>query len=157
MINNEIQMTREGFEKLQNEHDYLVGVKRKEVALDLKEAMGFGDLAENAEYEAARVAQAELEHKISQIKDKLSKVVIIDTDELDLSIVSVGVNVRVKDEFGEDVTYKIVGIGESDLDKNKISISSPVGNALLGAKKGENVKIKVPNGEVIYKVLEITA
>lgn len=150
-----IHMTREGYDKLVSEVDYLVVVKRREVAEALKEAVAFGDLAENAEYEAARATQAELESKINQLKDRISWAKVIETEGIDLNTVSIGVKVKVLDELGEEVTYSIVGPSEGDLKNYKISTESPVGKALLGGKVGDVVKVDSPGGIIDYKILKI--
>ena len=133
-------VSKEGFEKLEKELDYLRTTKRAEIAEKIKVALGFGDLSENSEYDEAKNAQA-----------------IIDESEIDTKTVQVGNIVKVHDEeYDEDVTYTIVGSTEVNLAENKISNESPVGAALLGKKKNDMVEVKTPGGIAKYKVLSIT-
>ena len=133
-------VSKEGFEKLEKELDYLRTTKRAEIAEKIKVALGFGDLSENSEYDEAKNAQAENEGKIAE-----------------LETVQVGNIVKVHDEeYDEDVTYTIVGSTEVNLAENKISNESPVGAALLGKKKNDMVEVKTPGGIAKYKVLSIT-
>ena len=155
MVYNRIKMTQEGYDKIQEELNQLVTVNRKEIAQLLKEAVSFGDLSENAEYEVARKLHLELEAKITQLQDKLARAQIVEKVE-DTSVVDIGLSVKVKDELNEIVTYHIVGESEGNLDEMKISTASPVGNGLKGHKVGEKVQILVPNGIVEYEILDIT-
>ena len=152
-----ILVTQEGFDKLEKELDYLKTTKRAEIAEKIKIALGFGDLSENSEYDEAKNAQAENEGKIAELENKIRYAKIIDESEIDTKTVQVGNIVKVYDEeFDEEVTYTIVGSTEVDLSQNKISNESPVGAALLGKKKNQEVEVKVPAGVVKYKILSIT-
>jgi transcription elongation factor GreA len=143
----ETVLTREGFEKLQNEIDYLRSEKRREVAARIKEAREFGDIMENAEYDHAKNEQAMLEARISQLEDKLRSATIIDEKSVDKDVVSVGSKVRVKDQkSGQSTAYQIVGSAEADPAENRLSNESPVGQALLGHKRGDVVTVAVPRG-----------
>lgn len=143
-------LTQEGYDKIVAEHDYLVSVRRKEVAEHLKEARSYGDLSENAEYDAAKNEQAELEEKIQKLEAMMRDAEIIDHEELTLDAVGVSLSVTVKNRKTKDVTtYKIVPTPEADPFAGKISHESAIGKELLGKKVGDHVKIEVPSGDVI--------
>ena len=150
-------VSKEGFEKLEKELDYLRTTKRAEIAEKIKVALGFGDLSENSEYDEAKNAQAENETKIAELENKLRNAKIIDESEIDTKTVQVGNTVKLLDiEFNEEVSYTLVGSTEVDLSQNKISNESPIGSAILGAKKNQVVEVQAPAGVVQYKVLSIT-
>ena len=150
-------VSKEGFEKLEKELDYLRTTKRAEIAEKIKVALGFGDLSENSEYDEAKNAQAENEGKIAELENKIRYAKIIDESEIDTKTVQVGNIVKVHDEeYDEDVTYTIVGSTEVDLSQNRISNESPIGSAILGAKKNQVVEVQAPAGVMQYKVLSIT-
>ena len=143
-------------EKLEAELDYLKTVRRKEVSERIKVALSFGDLSENSEYDEAKNEQARVEVKIAEIESKLKHAKVIDTQELDMSVVSLGSKVKVLDlEFNDELVYTIVGSTEADPKKFKISDESPVGKALIGKKVGDQVDVEVPAGIFQCKVLEI--
>jgi transcription elongation factor GreA len=143
----ETVLTREGFEKLKTEIEYLSTEKRREVAGRIKEAREFGDIMENAEYDHAKNEQAMLEARISQLEDKLRSATIIDEKSVEKDVVSVGSKVRVKDQkTGQSILYQIVGSAEADPADNRLSNESPVGQALLGHKRGDVVTVAVPRG-----------
>ena len=120
-------------------------------------ALGFGDLSENSEYDEAKNAQAANETKIAELENKLRYAKIIDESEIDTKTVQVGNTVKVLDiEFDEEVSYTIVGSTEVNLAENKISNESPIGKALLGAKKNQTVEVQAPAGVMKYKILAIT-
>ena len=155
--NKEVLLTQEGYDKLEKELEYLKTEKRAEVAERIKVALGFGDLSENSEYDEAKTAQAENEAKIADLENKIRYAKIIDESEIDTKTVQVGNVVKVFDmEFEEEETYTIVGSTEVDLSQNKISNESPIGMALLGAKKNQIVEVNAPAGIIKYKVLSIT-
>ena len=155
--NKEVLLTQEGYDKLEQELDYLRTTKRAEVAERIKVALGFGDLSENSEYNEAKTAQAENEAKIADLENKVRYAKIIDESEIDTKTVQVGNIVKVFDmEFEEEETYTIVGSTEVDLSQNKISNESPIGVALMGAKKNQIVEVNAPAGIIKYKVLSIT-
>lgn len=157
MEEKEVILTQEGFNNLENELNYLKTEKRAEIADRIKVALGFGDLSENSEYDEAKTAQAENEGKIVELENKLRHAKIIDEKEIDTDTVQVGNKVKVLDvEFDEEITYIIVGSTEVDLAENKISNESPLGTALLGAKKGQTVEVEAPAGKMKYKILEIS-
>ncbi len=154
----QVILTGEGLKKLEDELENLKTVRRKEVSEKIKQALAFGDLSENSEYDEAKNEQAQVELRIIQVENMLKNVKIIDESEIDTDVVSIGSKVLVHDvEFDEDVEYTIVGSTEADPVKSKISDESPVGKALLGAKVGETVSATVPSGAVLeFKILEIS-
>ncbi len=155
--NKEVLLTQEGFEKLEKELENLKTVKRVEIAERIKVALGFGDLSENSEYDEAKNAQAENETKIAELENKIRYAKIIDESEIDTKTVQVGNTVKLLDlEFDEEVSYTIVGSTEVDIAQNKISNESPIGSAILGAKKNQIVEVQAPAGVMQYKVLSIT-
>ena len=155
--NKEVLLTQEGYEKLEKELEYLRTEKSAEIADRIKVALGFGDLSENSEYDEAKTAQAENEAKIADLENKVRYAKIIDESEIDTKTVQVGNVVKVLDmDFEEEETYTIVGSTEVDLSQNKISNESPIGAALIGAKKNQIVEVKAPAGIIKYKVLSIT-
>ena len=157
MDEKEVILTQEGYDNLEKQLEYLRTEKRTEIAERIKVALGFGDLSENSEYDEAKTAQSENEIKIAELENKLRYAKIIDESEIDTKTVQVGNVVKVYDmEFEEEETYTIVGSTEVDLSQNKISNESPMGAALLGAKKNEIVEVNAPAGVMKYKVLSIT-
>ena len=152
-----ILVTQEGYDKLEKELDYLRTEKRAEIAEKIKVALGFGDLSENSEYDEAKNAQAENEGKIAELENKIRHAKIIDEAEIDTKTVQIGNTVKLYDvEFEEEVEYTIVGSTEVNLAENKISNESPIGKALLGAKKGSTVEVNAPAGVIKYQILSIT-
>ena len=157
MEEKEVLLTQEGYEKLEKELEYLVTEKRGEIADRIKVALGFGDLSENSEYDEAKNAQAANEAKIEELENKIRYAKIIDESEIDTKTVQVGNTVKILDmEFNEELTYTIVGSTEVDLSQNKISNESPIGKALIGAKKNQVVEAQAPAGTIQYKILSIT-
>ncbi len=157
MEEKEVLLTKEGYDKLEQELDYLKTTKRAEIAERIKVALGFGDLSENSEYDEAKNAQAENETKIAELENKIRYAKIIDESEIDTKTVQVGNTVKLLDiEFNEEVSYTLVGSTEVDLSQNKISNESPIGSAILGAKKNQVVEVQAPAGVVQYKILSIT-
>lgn len=155
--NKEIILTTDGMQKLKDEHEYLKTIKRKEVSEKIKQALSFGDLSENAEYDEAKNEQAEVESRINQIEEMMKYARVLNDNEIANDEVSLGSKVRLWDvEFEEEVEYSIVGTAEADPDNNKLSLESPVGSALLHHKTGETVEAVTPGGIVEFKILEIT-
>ena len=149
-------LTYAGLKKLEEELHDLKVVKRKEVAGKIKEAREQGDLSENAEYDAAKDEQRDIEARIEEIEKILKNAEVVVEDEVDLDKISVGCKVKVYDfEFDEDMELKIVGSTEANSLKGKISNESPVGKALLGKKVGDTVTVETQAGELSYKVLSI--
>ncbi len=157
MENKEILLTQEGYDNIEKELEYLKTEKRTEIAERIKVALGFGDLSENSEYDEAKNAQAQNEIKIADLENKLRYAKIINEAEIDTDTVQVGNTVKIKDlEFDEEFEYTIVGSTEVDLSLNRISNESPIGLALLGAKKNQVVEVQIPDGVAKYKVLSIS-
>ena len=149
-------LTYAGLKKLEEELHDLKVVKRKEVAEKIKEAREQGDLSENAEYDAAKDEQRDIEARIEEIEKILKNAEVVVEDEVDLDKISVGCKVKVHDfEFEEDIELKIVGSTEANSLEGKISNESPVGKALIGAHTGDAVEVETPAGIMKYKVLEI--
>ncbi len=156
MEEKEIILTQEGYNKLEEELNYLKTEKRAEIADRIKVALGFGDLSENSEYDEAKTSQAENENKIAELENQLRYAKIIDEDKIDTETVQIGNTVRVLDqEFDEKIDYVIVGSTEANLAENKISNESPLGEALLGAKRNQVVEVQAPSGVMKYKILSI--
>ena len=149
-------MTYAGLKKLQDELQDLKVNQRREIAQKIKEAREQGDLSENAEYDAAKDEQRDIEARIEQIEQNLKNAEVVDEDEVDLDVVNIGCLVRVLDiEYNEEEEYKLVGSSEASSLQNKISNESPFGKALIGAKVGDVVEVEAPAGVVEYKVLSI--
>ena len=149
-------LTYKGLKELEDELQELKVVKRKEVAQKIKEAREQGDLSENAEYDAAKDEQRDIEARIEELEKILKNAEVIDEDEVDLDKINVGCTVLLYDvEFEEEVTYRIVGSTEADILNNKISNESPIGRALMGAKIGQTVDVEGPDGTCQFKILEI--
>ena len=158
-MSEEILLTQEGYDKLEAEIDELVSVRRKEVSERLKEAISYGDLSENAEYDSAKNEQAELEERIHKLETMMRNAKIINEDEVSGDQVNVGLKVRVKDKSnGEEQEFVIVGSTEADpfATPAKISNESLVGRSLLGKRIVEVVEILVPDGTLHYTIEEIS-
>ena len=155
-MTEEILLTQEGYDKIVEEHEFLVSTERAAVAECIKEAISYGDLSENSEYDSAKNEQAELEERINKLENMLRVAKIIDESELPSDHVSVGGKVKLRNMgTKEEVTYAIVGSTEADPFAGKISNRSLVGMALIGKAIGEEVEISVPDGIVKYKILGI--
>lgn len=156
MEEKEVLLTQEGYDNLEKELEYLKTEKRSEISERIKVALGFGDLSENSEYDEAKNAQASNEIKIAELENKLRYARIIDESEIDTKTVQVGNKVKVLDmEYDEEVEYTIVGSTEVDLSQNRISNESPIGAALVGAKKNQVVEAQTPGGVAKFKILAI--
>jgi len=157
-LTEQIILTREGYEKLRSELIQLRSEGRQEISRMLEEARSFGDLSENAEYQAAKEAQAKLESRIQWLEYQLSKAKIVDSKNLDTSKVSLGTKVTLLDlDSKKELSYTIVGSEESDPKANRISAASPVGQAVLGKSAGEEVVVKVPKGTRKFRIQKISA
>jgi transcription elongation factor GreA len=155
-MSDRIPMTREGYDKLKADLDRMENVEMTEIAKRVATAREMGDLRENAEYHAAREEHGMLQARVYALKDKLSRAHIVEKVNGTSDTVVFGSQVRVRDlEFSEEEVYILVGPGEEDYDNNKILTSSPIGQGLLGKRRGEIVEIKVPRGVLRYEVLEI--
>ena len=156
MASSDVFLTQEGYEKLKDELDFLKKVKRREVAKQLEKARAMGDLSENAEYDAAKDAQAHLEKKIMELEDKLSRARIIEHENIPKDKIYIGAKVKLRDvDSGEELEYQFVAPPEADYAQNKISVESPIGKSLLGRKVGDVAEITVPAGILRYQVVEI--
>jgi transcription elongation factor GreA len=151
----DVILTPEGLANLKNELDELTTRRRREVAQRIREAREFGDISENAEYDDAKNEQAMLEARIASLEEKLRSATVIDSSDLRTDVVGVGSIVHVKDEGGKSTKYTIVGSAEASPAEMKLSNESPVGKALLGRKRGEEVVISTPRGERRLKITKI--
>jgi transcription elongation factor GreA len=146
-VARESLITPEGLDKLRAELEELQTVRRREVAERIKEAREFGDISENSEYDDAKNEQAMLESRIAQMEERLRRAIVVDKDQLDTGIVSVGVKVHVKDQkTGDSRKFQLVGSAEANPAEEKLSHESPIGKALMGRKRGEIVSVEVPRG-----------
>ena len=155
-MNEEMLLTKEGYDKIVAEHEELVSVKRAEVAERIKEAISYGDISENAEYDSAKNEQAELEERIYTLENMIRKAKIVQEDDVKGDVVNVGLKVKVKDldmDFEEE--FSIVGATESDPFNGKISNESSVGKALIGHRVGDKLAVEVPDGTINYEIIEI--
>jgi transcription elongation factor GreA len=157
MPDDRIPMTREGYDKLRADLDRLQHVEMLAVTKRVAHAREMGDLSENAEYHAAREDQGILQARINELKDRLHRALIIEKNAQPSDTVVFGSRVRVKDlDYDEEETFELVGPGDEDYDNNKILITSPIGQGLLGKKVGETATIPVPKGTIRYEVQEIS-
>ena len=149
-------LTYSGLKQYQEELENLKSVKRKEIADKLKVAREQGDLSENAEYDAAKDEQSDNERRIEELEQLLKNVEVITDDDVESDKVSIGTKVKIRDmEYKEDLEYDIVGTQQADSLAGKISNESPLGMALMGAKKGQTVTVESPSGPIKYKVLAV--
>ena len=154
-MSEKVILTEEGYQQLEKRLEELKFVKRPEITERIKVARDFGDLSENAEYDAAKNEQARIEGEIVEIEAKLKVAEIIKTSGAN-DVVSVGKTVKILDvDFNEESVYEIVGTTEADISKNKISNESPLGKALIGGKVGDTVTVKAPNGDYMVKIVSI--
>ena len=152
----DVILTAEGLSTLKSELEHLSTTRRREVAARIKEAREFGDISENAEYDDAKNEQAMLESRIAQLQERLRMASVIETKDLSTDVVQIGSVVHVKDEkTGKSVKYTIVGSAEASPAEQKLSNESPVGKALLGHKRGEEVVFSTPRGERRLKITKI--
>jgi transcription elongation factor GreA len=157
MSNDRIPMTREGYEKLKTDLDRMKNVEMVEMAKRVAAARDMGDLRENAEYHAAREEHGMLQARIHELENKLSRAYIMDRASGPSDTVVFGVRVRVKDlDLSEEEEYELVGPGDEDYDNNKILITSPIGQGLVGKKVNDVAEIRVPRGVLRYQIVGIT-
>ena len=153
----QVILTQEGYERLKEELRKLKGPKRMEVANQLETARAHGDLRENAEYDTAKEAKAQLESRIRTLEEKLSIAKVVDLKDAPTDKVYFGTTVELKNKkTSQNITFTFVADDEADVSKNKLSISSPIGKSLLGHKIGETVDVKVPAGIIPYEILKIS-
>ena len=149
-------LTYAGLKQYEDELQNLKVVRRKEVAQKIKEAREQGDLSENAEYDAAKDEQRDIEARIEELEKILKNAEVVDEEEVDLDKISVGCQVKILDiEFDEELEYKVVGSTEANSLTGRISNESPVGRAIMGASVGDIVTVETPAGDLQYKILEI--
>jgi len=156
MFGREVVLTKKGLSKIEGEIEYLKTVRRKEVSERIKQAIAFGDLSENAEYDEAKNEQAQVEERITKLENMLKGATIIDENNIDTDVVNIGSRVVVKDlENNEEMEYTIVGLTEADPYELKVSNESLIGRALIGKRVADLVEIIIPDGKINYKILEI--
>lgn len=156
-MSDKIPMTKEGYEKFLKDLESLKTTKRREIADDIARARAFGDLRENAEYDAAKNSQALNEKRIFEMEEKLSRIVVINEADIPSDQVLIGATVLLKDLKNQDeFSYKIVTQDEANFDEGKLSATSPIAKGLLGKKEGEIAEIRIPAGILKYKVLKIS-
>lgn len=156
MMSKEVVLTYEGLKKLEEELEYLKRVKRREIADRIKQALSFGDIMENWEYDEAKNEQAQVEGRIVQLESMLKNARIIDEEDVSTEEVTLGSKVSLIDlDSNEEVEYYIVGSTEADPSKHKISNESPVGSALMNRKEGDIVEVMVPDGVIRLKIMKI--
>jgi transcription elongation factor GreA len=156
VVDREIILTPEGFQRLKEEIEYLSSVKRDEVAERIRAARDFGDISENSEYDDAKNEQAMLEARIYALEERLRSAIVIDSDSVTTDKVGVGTKVTLQDmKAGDIVQYSIVGSSEADPAAHKLSNESPVGRAIMGHKPGDKITVTVPQGSKKLKVLAI--
>ena len=154
----DVILTKEGYQKLRHEIEYLSTERRREIAERIKLAREFGDIAENAEYDDAKNEQALLEHRIAVLEERLLHARVIGADEVSSDAVSVGTRVKLRDmDAKKTVEYHIVGSAEANPAEHKLSNESPVGKAIMGRKKGEVVEVAAPRGALKFKIIDIKA
>jgi transcription elongation factor GreA len=154
----EVLLTQEGYEKLKGEIEYPSTEKRREVAERIKTAREFGDISENSEYDDAKNEQAMLEHRISQLEERLKAARVIEAGDVSTDAVTVGTKVRLRNlQTNKSVEYFIVGSAEANPAEQKLSNESPVGKAIIGKKKGETVEVAAPRGSMKFKIMDIKA
>ena len=158
MADDRIPMTRAGYDRLKAEHDRLRTTEMLEITKRVATARDMGDLSENAEYHAAREDQGMLQARINDMSDRLARAVIVDTSSLPKDTVAFGSRVKVMDlDVDEEETFELVGPGQENPDKGRILTSSPIGQGLIGKKKGDTAEIAVPRGTIRFKILDISA
>lgn len=153
---NRVPITKEGYEALKNDLEYLKKVERPKNIKAIEEALSHGDLSENAEFDAAKDRQAFVDARLSELEYKLSRAEIIDPQTLPKDRVVFASSVVLENiDTGENVTYQLVGPDESNIEKGRISVSSPLGKAIIGKKPGDEITIEVPGGKRSFELLEI--
>ena len=158
MSDQKMILTKDGLKKLQDELENLKSVRRIEVAERIKQAIAFGDISENSEYDDAKNEQAFIEGRIQELEKKLRNVEVISEEKKSKSVVTMGCTVVVRDmEFNEDMEYTLVGTAEADPEAMRISNESPLGAAILGQKVKKVVEVQAPVGTIKYKIMEIKA
>ncbi|MFO0890261.1 MAG: transcription elongation factor GreA [Isosphaeraceae bacterium] len=156
MSSDRIPMSKEGYEKLKAQLDNMKHVDMPLIAEQIAQARGYGDLSENAEFDAAVEAQGMLQAKINDLQDKLGRAFIVDKSTMPTDRVVFGSKVRVLDlDLNEEEDFTLVGPGDEDYDQNKILLTSPIGQGLVGKKVGDEVEVPIPRGKLKLKIVEI--
>jgi transcription elongation factor GreA len=155
-VAKEVVLTAEGYRELKERLDYLTTERRREIAQAIKEAREFGDLSENAEYDAAKNEQAVLEDEIAELEEQLRDATIIEKGDQPRGEVAIGTTVTLKGPRNSERKFKLVGSAEADPDQNRYSNESPIGRAVLGGKKGDKVDVITPKGVVKYEITAIS-
>jgi len=151
-----IPMTLEGLQRLETELKHLKTNERPAVIKAIAEARDHGDLSENAEYHAARERQSFIEGRVAELEDKIARAEVIDVSKLSGKIIKFGAKVTLADEdSGDEATYQIVGAEEADIDKNRLSITSPLARALIGKQTGDSVEVVTPRGSKAYEIMRV--
>lgn len=157
MAEKEILLTPDGLSKLEKELDHLKTVKRREVAARIKQALEFGDISENSEYDDAKNEQAFVEGRIATLEKMLRNARVIDQEDVETDVVTLGSKVRLKDlQYGDEFEYTLVGSAEADPASSRISNESPVGRAIMGKKAGDVVEVQAPAGTLRYEIISIS-
>ncbi len=157
MATDRIPMSKEGYEKLKAQLDRMKNDEMPRIAEQIAQARGFGDLSENAEFDAAVEAQGMLQARINELQDKLGRALIVDTANLSTERAAFGLRVRVLDlDLDEEEDFVLVGPGEEDYDQNKILLTSPIGQGLLGKMVGEEVVVPIPKGQLKLRIVNIS-
>ncbi|MGV8145205.1 MAG: transcription elongation factor GreA [Alkaliphilus sp.] len=156
MFGREVVLTKKGLSKIEADIEQLKTVRRKEVSARIKQAIAFGDISENSEYDEAKNEQAQVEERINKLENMLKGATIVDENDIDTDVVNIGSKVVVKDvEDNEEMEYTIVGLTEADPYELKVSNESPIGSALLGKKVADLVEIIIPDGLINYEIIDI--
>ncbi|MBE6565449.1 MAG: transcription elongation factor GreA [Ruminococcaceae bacterium] len=157
-MSNQLVVTNEGLQRLNEEYEHLKNVRRQEITEAIRLALSFGDLSENSEYSEAKEEQAKVESRIQELEEMLKNVRVIDDSEVHTDSVNIGAKVRVADltHGGTETEYNLVGSTEADPMAAKISDQSPIGKAIIGARVGDKVTVNTPGGEVVLEILEIS-
>jgi len=157
MATDRIAMSKDGYEKLKAQLDHMKNEEMPRIAEQIAQARGYGDLSENAEFDAAVEAQGMLQARINELQDKLARALIVDTANLSTERAAFGLKVRVKDlDLNEEEDFILVGPGEEDYEQNKILLTSPIGQGLLGKTVGEEVTVPIPRGVLKLKIIGIS-
>jgi transcription elongation factor GreA len=151
-----IPLTSEGLQRLQDELKQLKTVERPNIIKAIAEARDHGDLSENAEYHAARERQSFIEGRVAELEDKISRAEVIDVSKLSGKVIKFGAKVTLSDEdTSEESTYQIVGAEEADINKGRLSITSPLARALIGKQSGDSVEVTTPRGAKSYEIIKV--
>jgi transcription elongation factor GreA len=152
-----IPMTPDGFARLESELKHLKSVERPAVIKAIAEARDHGDLSENAEYHAARERQSFIEGRVAELEDKIARAEVIDISKLSGKAIKFGAKVTLADEdTGDETTYRIVGAEEADVEKGRLSITSPLARALIGKQTGDSVEVTTPRGSKAYEIIKVS-